>query len=347
MVVVATPYSFDDGDPRPMLRHLDAWSRQRLATPEAWGSVLERCGQWADYSARNQVLLASYGVATPVAGAVTWARVPSAEPGRACAVRAGEHGLPVRVPVLDAGAVESDRSRLLARSHAIAGGHRWEPVFAAEQLARGPASGALTPVAVPRLADAEWADVVRVASGRVLGRMPRKVDDPVVQLAGLATRVGFGSGRTPLTPELAAQAGWLVAARVGLDAGPMPGFDPQGFQARERWQRLVEVRQAAGVLLAGVSHALGVDFAGSPLPRHDLVDDRTVIAGRRNYLAVGVDPDDRGAQRAFVAEGDHGFEHADRERSEFLCWVLWRVGHGQLHLHGTQGRNGARQPRLR
>lgn len=285
MVVVATPYSFDDGDPRPMLRHLDAWSRQRLTTPEAWGSVLERCGQWADYSARNQVLLASYGVATPVAGAVTWARVPSTEAGRGCAVRTGEHGLPVRVPVMDAGAVESDRSRLLARSHAIAGGHRWEPVFAAEQLARGPASGALTPVAVPRLADREWTEVVRVASGRVLGRMPRKVDDPEAQLAGLATRVSFGSGRKPLTPELAAQAGWLVAARVGLDTGPMPGFDPQGLQARERWQRLVEVRHAAGVVLAGVSHALGVDLAGSPLPRHDLVDDRTVTAGRRNYLA--------------------------------------------------------------
>ena len=99
MVVVAQPIRFDDNDPRAMLRHLDAWARYSLGLPEAWGSVLERCGQWADYSARNQVLLASYGIAGPVAGAATWERVPSVEPGRGCAVRSGEHGLLVRVPV--------------------------------------------------------------------------------------------------------------------------------------------------------------------------------------------------------------------------------------------------------
>jgi hypothetical protein len=285
MVVVAFPIRFDEADPRPMLRHLDGWARRRVGSPEAWGSVLERCAQWSDYSARNQVLLASYGVATPVAGTATWARVPSTEEGRPCAVRAGEHGLPVRVPVMDEGVVESDRSRLSARSHAIAGGHRWEPVFAVEQLARLPVPEALAMVAVPRLSDREWVEVVRVASGRVLGRTPRKVDDPVVQLAGLAARVSFQSGRRPLPPELAEQAGWLVSSRVGLAAGPMPGFDPSELAARERWQRLAEVRHAAGVLLAGVSHAVGVDLAASPLPRHDLVEDRTVPVGRRNYLA--------------------------------------------------------------
>src|SRR3954447_451343 len=161
-----------------MLRHLDRWSRHRLRSAEAWGSMLEVCGQWVDYSARNQVLLASYGVATPVAGASTWSRVPSVEDGRGCAVRIGEHGLPVRVPVVDDGVVESDRSRLSARSHALAGRHRWELVFAAEQLAPPPAAAALTPVRVPRLTEREWVEVVRVASGRVLGRMPRRVDDP-------------------------------------------------------------------------------------------------------------------------------------------------------------------------
>lgn len=47
MVVIAKPFTFDDGDPRAMLRHLDQWARNSLGTPEAWGSVLERCGQWA------------------------------------------------------------------------------------------------------------------------------------------------------------------------------------------------------------------------------------------------------------------------------------------------------------
>src|SRR3954453_5610746 len=120
MVVVAQSFRFDETDPRPMLRHLDQWARRRLATAEGWGAALERCDQWLDYSARNQVLLASYGVATPVTGVATWARVPSSEEGRACAVRAGEQGLPVRVPVVEGGVVESARSRLSARSQALA-----------------------------------------------------------------------------------------------------------------------------------------------------------------------------------------------------------------------------------
>ena len=285
MVVVSKPFPFDDGDPRAMLRHLDGWARRRVGSPEAWGSVLEVCGQWVDYSARNQVLLASYGVATPVAGSATWARVPSVDEGRPCAVRAGEHGLPVRVPVVDDGVVESDRSRLSARSHAVIGGHRWELVYAEEQLARRPTPGVLQPVGVPTLGDREWVEAVRVASGRVLGRLPRSIDDPAVQLGVLAGRVPCGSGRMRLPPDLAGQAGWLVADRVGLARGPMPGFDPSDLPARERWQRLVDVRHASGVVLAGVSHALGVDLARSPLPRHDLVEDRTVPAGRRNYLA--------------------------------------------------------------
>ena len=70
-----------------MYRHLDRWAATRLATPEAWGSMVERCGQWADYSPRNQVLLASYGVVGPVAGTATWERVPSTEEGRPCAPR--------------------------------------------------------------------------------------------------------------------------------------------------------------------------------------------------------------------------------------------------------------------
>ncbi len=124
-----------------------------------------------------------------------------------------------------------------------------------------------------------------MASGRVLGRMPRKVTDPVEQLATLAGRVPHGPGRVRLGPELQGQAGWLVADRVGMAVGPMPAFDPSGSSARERWQTLVDVRRSVGFLTVGVSHALGVELAVSPLPRHELTDDRTVPAGRRNYLA--------------------------------------------------------------
>ncbi|MBI5089637.1 MAG: hypothetical protein HZB15_12500, partial [Actinobacteria bacterium] len=208
MVVVAQPIQFDESDPRAMLRHLDTWARYSLGLPEAWGSVVERCGQWVDYSARNQLLLASYGVAGPVAGAATWDRMPSVEPGRGCAVRAGEHGLLVRVPVVGDGEVGSERSRLGGRSDSVAGAHRWEPVFALEQLARRPAVGSMAPAAIPRLSDREWVEAVRVASGRVIGRMPRKVSDPIEQLSVLASKVPHGPGRVRLSDELAAQAGW-------------------------------------------------------------------------------------------------------------------------------------------
>jgi hypothetical protein len=285
VVVVARPIRFDDDDPRPMLRHLDTWARLTLTSPERWGSILERCGQWADYSARNQVLLASYGIAGLVAGAATWERVPSTETGRGCAVRVGEHGLPVRVPVVDDRRVDSERSRSGAASESVARTHRWEMVFALEQLARRPAWGALKPSAVPRLSEAEWVEAVRVTTGRVLGRMPRRVDDPLVQLGVLAGRVSSGGGRFRLRDVLAVQAGWLVAERVGLDAGPLPAFDPGGLAVRERWRSLVDVRHAAGVVTDGFSHALGIDLAASPLPRHELVDDRMVPPGRRNYLA--------------------------------------------------------------
>ena len=285
MVVVATPIRFADEDPRVMLRHLDRWARYSLGTPEAWGSVLERCGQWADYSARNQVLLASYGIVGPVAGVATWERVPSVEPGRGCAVRSGEHGLPVRVPVVAAGDVATERTRAAGRTESLAGSHRWESVFAVEQLARRPAVGALAPVAVPSMTDREWAESVRVAAGRLTGRTPRSVADPAEQLVALAGRVAQGSGRVRLAGDLAAQAGWLVTDRLGRAEGAMPGFDPSGLLSRDRWQTAVDVRRSVDRVLMAVSFAVGADLTASPLPRHELVDDREVSAGRRNYLA--------------------------------------------------------------
>jgi len=114
----------------------------------------------------------------------------------------------------------------------VARTHRWEPVFAIEQLVRRPPAGKLAVPAVPRLPEAEWVEAVRVATGRVLGRTPRKVTDPFVQLATLAARVSHGVGRFRLCDELAAQAGWLAADRVGLTAGPMLCFDPNGLAVR-------------------------------------------------------------------------------------------------------------------
>ncbi|MEK7422799.1 MAG: hypothetical protein AAB131_03050, partial [Actinomycetota bacterium] len=55
--------------------------------------------------------------------------------------------------------------------------------------------------------------------------------------------------------------------------------------SRDRWQTAVDVRRSVGQLLGAVSFAVGVELSRSPLPRHELVDDREVSAGRRNYLA--------------------------------------------------------------
>ena len=83
--------------PRPVGGH------RRSPAPAAWEDALVGAQSWLDYSARNQVLLASYGADGPVAGPETWRLVPSTTEDRGCAVRAGEHGYPVRVPVTTGG----------------------------------------------------------------------------------------------------------------------------------------------------------------------------------------------------------------------------------------------------
>ena len=101
----------------------------------------------------------------------------------------------------------------------------------------------------------------------------------------LASKVPHGTDRSKLTETLAQQAGWLVADRVGKADGPLPTYDPSGLMSRERWQSAVDVRHSAGTVLEAVSSALGVELTRSPLPRHELVEDQQVAAGRRNYLA--------------------------------------------------------------
>lgn len=285
MVIQAEPIEFDDEDPRPLLRHMDQWATTALTTPEQWADMVTRAGQWADYSPRNQILLASYGIVGPVAGASTWGQVPSVEDGRECAVGTGEHSLKVRVPLTKDTDVASARTAGDGFSRSVAGGFAWEPVFAAEQLARRPHPDAMTTPSVPAMADREWSETVRKASTEIVGRRPRNIATPDAQLTALAAKAPLGANRHPLPNELANQAGWLVANRVGRAAGPMPGFDPSALRPRERWQRLEDTRKSVERVTRAVSNTMGVDLSASPLPRWAVRDDRDVEPGRRNYLS--------------------------------------------------------------
>ena len=290
MVRVAHPIEFPNDDPGPMLTHLDRWSASTLTSVEAWASTIERCGQWADYSARNQTLLASYGVASPVGGALTWDLVPSREGGRPCAVRAGEHGLPVRVPVPVPVGTTSPRIRSGQHTVHAVGQMRWEVVFAEEQLARRPPPGALAWPALPAgLAggdgDAQFAELVRTSLGRLTGHTPRTMKNPWEQLVNAAGRLPLGGRRPELRPALCRQAAWLAADRVGHAPGPLPAFDPTLVRSRIRWELLVDTRTATQQLVRAFSHTLEIDLDASPLPRMAITDDRTPAPGRRNYLA--------------------------------------------------------------
>ena len=100
MAVQLRPISF--GSYAEMAGHLDRWAARTLTTPEAWEAALIGSHAWLEFAPRNQVLLLSYGIDGPVAGAETWRFVPSAD-GRGFGVRAGEHGFPVRVPITTGG----------------------------------------------------------------------------------------------------------------------------------------------------------------------------------------------------------------------------------------------------
>ena len=273
-----------------MAAHLDAWAATTLAEPDGWSQALVDSQSWLDYSARNQILLASYGADGPVAGTETWRLVPSTTEGRGCAVRAGEHGYPVRVPVTTGG-TEPDP---------YVGGHRptraaverweWRPVFSIAQLARRPAPDSLIPAELPAAltgpdAEAEFLAAVRkVATATVRGRLPRAGDAHQV-LAEAAGRLRRSAKRPELEPVLRDQVAWLVAGRVGMASADRPsGFDPAGLAPRERWERLADVLEPARKLTAALGVAVGVDLVASPLPRMEIVDDRAVPAGRRHRL---------------------------------------------------------------
>lgn len=273
-----------------MAAHLDRWAAATLTAPAEWEDALVGAQSWLDYSARNQVLLASYGVDGPVAGVETWRLVPSTHEDRGCAVRSGEHGYPVRVPITTGGTEPDPYVGGSRPTRAAVERWEWRPVFAVDQLARRPAPDALNPVDLPAALSGPQADTEfltaarRVATATVRGRLP-KSEDPHRVLADAAGRLRRSAKRPDLDPVLREQAAWLVADRVGLapTARP-PAYDPSGSKPRERWERLQDVLEPARKLTAGLGVIVGVDLVASPLPRMEVVDDRVVPAGRRHRL---------------------------------------------------------------
>ncbi|MFP5487824.1 MAG: hypothetical protein ACLGHQ_05910, partial [Acidimicrobiia bacterium] len=273
-----------------MAAHLDRWAAARLTEPAEWTQVLVDSRAWLDYSARNQALLASYGVDGPVAGAETWRLVPSTHEGRTCAVRAGEHGHPVRVPVTTGGTEPDPYLGGFRPTRAAVERWEWRPVFEVAQLARRPEPGSLVAVDLPASlsgsdASAALLDATRrVATATVRGRLPKSSDPQrtLAEAAGRLTRTGSEPG---LNPILRNQVAWMVTDRVGLAAQQSPPeFDPSRLKPRQRWESLQSVLDPARKLTAAFGVAIGVDLVASALPRMTIVDDRVVPAGRRHRL---------------------------------------------------------------
>jgi hypothetical protein len=267
-------------------RHRDQWAERSLVDPTQWEAALISTRSWLEYSAGNQLMLASYGADGAVAGLHTWRHVPSTD-GRTCAVRRGEHGLPVRVPIVEPSAepdphVGGTRPRLAAK------GWEWQLVWCEAQLARHPAAGALLAPEVPESLTASgserWPGMARrVAAKTVRGRVPQ-TSDPVEVLANAAGRLRRSGNRPSLNDTLSAQVAWLVADRVGHAPGALPEFDPGAVPPRERWQLLLDVLDPSRKLTAELSRAVGVDLLAPVVPKMQVEDDGVVPAGRRNRL---------------------------------------------------------------
>lgn len=356
-----------------MAAHLDRWAERHLVDAAGWEDSLLVTRDWLDYSARNQALLASYGVSGPVAGRATWRLVPSTTDGRNCDTRTDEHGWPIRVAVTTEGS-EPDP---------YLGGHRptraaverweWEPVFEVAQLARRPATDALTPVELPAAltgpggADVFAAAVRKTAGATIRGPLPR-TKDPDRLLVEATGRLRRSSKRPALDPDLKQQVAWLVADRVGR-ANPdrPPSFDPSGLAPRERWERLLDVLDPARKLTAALGVSLGVDLTASPLPRMQIVDDRVVPAGRRHrlpaasleqlpvgrWVTVGPYTAAEWAARGEQASGAGAFLRLNKtaylvavETGDGAAWrledVASRTGHGLLATGSARNLDDAR-----
>lgn len=342
-----------------MAAHLDRWASKSLDSPEAWADALISSAHWLDYSPRNQVLLASYGVDGPVAGSETWRLVPSSNQDRPCAVRAGEHGYPVRVPITTHGTEPDPYIGGQRPTRAAVERWEWRPVFSVAQLARRPSPDSLVPAELPAsLTGGDGADylsaVRKVATATVRGRLPRS-SDPDAILAEAAGRLPRSAKRPSLEPVHRAQAAWLVADRVNRAPGPMPSFDPGSLSGRERWERLQDVLDPARKLTAALGVVAGVDLCASPLPRMEIIDDRVVPSGRRHRLPaasfdrlpvgewvdVGPYNADEWASRGEAGSGRGAYLRLNRsaylvavETGSEATWrledVAARTGHGQL-----------------
>jgi hypothetical protein len=279
-------------NPKPILlasardvnTHLDRWTEEHLTDPAQWQAVLDLSRDWSDYSARNQLLLASYSATGPVAGIETWRLVPARDTGN-CAVRSGEHAFPVRVPVTTTANEPDPHLGGVRPTAAAVQGWEWRGVFCLEQLARRPDPVTLARLDHTTLVDASGLRDAAVATARrtLKGRTP-DLDDPTAVLTAAAGRMPRSSTRAAPTGALAEQAAWLALSRVGRADGPPPVFDPGGLAVRERWESMLDVLDTDRRLSAALGRHLGVDLLASPLPRMEVVDDRAVAATRRNRL---------------------------------------------------------------
>ncbi len=295
--------SYEFASARDVHRHLNRWAAETLVDPDSWAAALRDASQWADYSPRNQALLASYGARGLVAGRDTWRLVEGTD-GRPCVPRADEHGYPVRVPLTRPGREADPFLGGTRPTRSQVEGFEWYPVFSELQLSRPPAPDELGVQMPARVVDDDGTalfDAV-VSAARSLGH---RVSEPGERLRGNGIRVrddetpderttrllttlagrGAGVGRNPLTVAEAAQAAWLVTRRVHRAPGPMPTeFDPTLTDPRDRWERLVETLASVRSLVGRVGHALQFDLLASPLPRRVPGDDRVVRPTVRAHL---------------------------------------------------------------
>lgn len=279
MVVNPNPISFDSG--RAVNAWLDRWAGDHLRDPDDWQQALDLTRDWSDYSPRNQLLLASYRATGPVAGIETWQLVPSRD-GATCAVRSGEHALPVRVPVTaTAGEPDPHLGGVRPTAAAVAG-WEWRGVFCVEQLVRRPDPTALARP-IPALSDAAIESAAVAAARRTMRGRVAEAGDPLAVLTAAVERMPRNSKREAPSGILSIQAAHLVLSRVG-EAGEMPQFDPGPLEVRERWESLLDVLDADRRVTAVMGRHLGLELLASPLPRMAFDDDRAVPARRRNRL---------------------------------------------------------------
>ena len=356
-----------------MATHLDRWAARALVSPETWQAAVVGSHDWLEFAPRNQALLISYGIVGPAAGAETWRLVPS-EDGRGCAVRAGEHGFPVRVPITTSGVEPDPFVGGNRRTRAQVERWEWRPVFGVDQLARRPSPGALAPPGTPEVftgpdGAAAFAQAVhRVATATVRGRLARN-GDPHRVLSDAAARLRRSSDRPELIPVLRQQSAWLVAHRVGFaPTESPPSFDPTQIRPRERWERLVDVLDPARRLTASLGAAIGVDLVRSSIPRMEIVDDRVVPAGRRHrlppatldalpvgsWVTVGPYTPDEWATRGELGAGRGAILRLNQsayvtavENGTGVAWrledVAARTGHGHLATGDSHDLDSARR----